>query len=1015
MDPERWRRIETLCHEAAAREGDERAAFLAEACGDDAALRHEVASLLVEQAGAEAFLASAAWRTPALEPGTRLGPHEILGLVGSGGMGEVYKARDTRLDRTVALKILPPEVSSDPERRARFAREAKTISQLSHPNICTLFDIGEAELPSAQRPAPSAQYLVMEFLEGETLAARLARGGRARATGGAKAPPLHLEEALQIGAEIADALAAAHKHGIVHRDLKPGNVMLTSTGVKLLDFGLAKLRAHGERPVVEGATAAPTESEPLTGRGVIVGTLPYMAPEQLEGKPADARTDLWALGTILYEMLAGKRAFDGDSSASLIGAILEREPEPIAERQPLTPPALDRLVRKCLAKAPDNRWDTAHDVADELRWIAQSGATDEQALSRAERGPRRLAFGVLALVMVAVASVMLTWLAVVDSPPPAPPVTRSEVTTAPADGLLGGYTGGLSSEAMANRPRATAIALTPDGRRLVFAGREGDVDRLYVLDFGFGEAEARPIPGTEGADGPFVSPDGQWAGFSSPVRILKRVRVDGSSLPVEIASGPPARPNWGASWGDDGTIVFSGASGGLWRQSANGGPPEQITWPAGGEIHRLPHILPGSRAVLFTVASPAGPSVAVHRLGSKGWQRLVPNASDARYVRTGHLVYFHAGTLNAVPFDLAALEVSGPEVRLFGDVMQTVDQSGFGHDAQVAIASESGTLAYVAGGVSPEPRHQLVWVDRHGGVEPLSVEPGDFSFPRLDPDGARLAVLRGRQPRMGVWVHHLNRPGSLSRASDPGIVPDSFLWTRDGRQIVFRGWKDGAWALFSTVADGSRPAEILGTPEGDGPAEFRRPASWTSDGRLLTVAGSGWSPGVFDILLRSWNGDTWADSPLIATQAAEFDAQVSPNGRLLAYFQSPHVFVIRFPGLTDRQQLTTDVGGRSPRWSRDGRELFYIRARRAWAFQEDEELVVHAVGPDDTIDPVGRPLFRLKPLRLSSVMMVPPYDVSLDGQRFLFVQLDGTPAPPLPNRIHIIQNWFEELKAKVGG
>jgi len=389
MDADRWRRIEELCHEAATRDGRERDAFLDEACGGDEALRQEVESLLAQQPKVEGFLATGARRPLALAPGSRLGPYEILELVGSGGMGEVYQARDTRLDRLVALKILPPHIGRDPEHRARFAREAKTISQLNHPHICTLYDVGEAELASAQRPTPSAQYLVMEYLEGETLAARLAKG------------PLSLEQALEVGAQIAEALAAAHKHGVVHRDLKPGNVMLTKSGAKLLDFGLAKLKA-GFRLQAPGfgpePSAAATESAPLTGRGVIVGTLPYMAPEQLEGKPVDERTDLWALGAILYEMLAGRRAFEGQSSAGLIGAILEREPEPLTARRPLTPRALDRLVRKCLAKDPEARWHSAADVAGELRWLARPGG----------RHWTRIA-AVAAIVVAAIAA--LVWMA----------------------------------------------------------------------------------------------------------------------------------------------------------------------------------------------------------------------------------------------------------------------------------------------------------------------------------------------------------------------------------------------------------------------------------------------------------------------------------------------------------------------------------------------------------------------------------------------------------------------------
>jgi serine/threonine protein kinase len=461
-----------------------------------------------------------------LAPGGRLGPYEIVAPLGAGGMGEVYKARDTRLDRTVAIKVLPAGLASNESLRARFEREAHALSALQHPNICTLLDVGEEN---------GEAYLVMEHLAGETLAERLKKG------------PLPLAQALEIAIQIAEALAAAHKQSIIHRDLKPGNVMLTKTGVKLLDFGLARLTGHGERPAVEDVTASPTESAPLTGKGTILGTVPYMAPEQLEGKSADARTDLWALGAILYEMVAGRRAFEGSSQVSLIAAIVEREPVSLATLQPVTPPSLERLVKRCLAKSPDDRWDSAHDIADELRWIVRIAGEVELTSRGPASRPRRFIIGVIALTL---ASLLVGGLAGwrLHRPPPARrSVMRTLLDVRPAEEL---NAGGVSTEWLPTPGGSrTALAWTPDGQFLVFVGRQGGIQRLYARPLD-GE-ESRPLEGSEGAQAPAVSPDGRWVAFWAS-GVIRRVPLAGGPV-ATVAEGVRAPP-WGIAWGADGRL-----------------------------------------------------------------------------------------------------------------------------------------------------------------------------------------------------------------------------------------------------------------------------------------------------------------------------------------------------------------------------------------------------------------------------------------------------------------------------
>jgi serine/threonine protein kinase len=460
----------------------------------------------------------------ALSAGARLGPYEVLGLIGAGGMGEVYKARDTRLDRTVAIKVLPAHVSADPERRARFEREARAISQLTHPHICTLYDVGEQD---------GTGFLVMEPLEGGTLAERLRRGA------------LPHEEALDCATQIADALAAAHRQGVSHRDLKPGNVMLTKTGAKLLDFGLAKLKGHGEQPAAGLLVSAPTRSGPLTGQGTIVGTLQYMAPEQLEGKPADARTDLFAFGAIVYEMVTGRRAFEGASAASLIGAMLEREPPPITERQPLTPPALDRLVRRCLAKSPDDRWDSAHDVADELQWLRESvdSRTKEIVRDKRRRGTQ-VAIWLAGWALLVFAG----WRSLLPS---------NEATPTPVYAMIP-----LTTIQVETAGQVGTFGISPDGQLLVFKERTALVRR--ALD----SFATTPIGGTDDAQQPAFSPEGSALAFFARGR-TRRVPLSGGGSAADVAVVPQGP---GITWGEDDRIYSSpGVNAGVWRVPAAGG------------------------------------------------------------------------------------------------------------------------------------------------------------------------------------------------------------------------------------------------------------------------------------------------------------------------------------------------------------------------------------------------------------------------------------------------------------
>jgi Tol biopolymer transport system component len=881
-----------------------------------------------------------------LAAGTSLGPYKILAPLGAGGMGEVYRAHDSRLGRDVAIKVLPPHLAVAPEVRARFEREARTISRLNHPHICTLHDVGrEGE----------TDYLVMELVEGETLTHRLEKG------------PLPVAEVLTLGTQIADALDRAHRAGVVHRDLKPGNVMLTKGGAKLMDFGLA--RAHGLAPVAGALTESPTVSRPLTAEGTIVGTFQYMAPEQLEGKEADARSDLWALGCVLYEMATGRRAFEGRSQASLIAAIIEREPTPPSQVMPLLPPALDRVVQQCLTKDPEERIQTAHDVKLQLQWIAEGGsqAGVPAPIAGRRRGRERLAWsvaGVTAVTAIALGGMLLLRRG------REPVVVRFSI--APEAGARN-----------VSWPR-----ISPDGRLLAYqADDSARVSRIWIRPVD--AFAATPLAGTENAGRPFWSPDSRSLAFVSGNQ-MKRIAVGGgpAQLVGELRSGADG------CWGAGGVILFDGTLTDSIREiPADGGevaPATRIDQARGEVYHAWPTFLPDGKRFLF-LAGRSGTEMStlnLGRLGSLESREIGPIPSRVEYSRSGHLLYVQDGTLMARPFDQASARFTGGPFPVAEGALASGDL------AHISV-SNTGAIAYGVG--SAADRSVLAWVDRSGRTLGQLGAPDAYRDPALSPDGTRIAygLVDPSNGGTDIWVRDLRRDIATRVTFDPRseVWP---TWSPDGKRLAYSTIETRAYIVLARAWDGTGSVDTL--CRSDAPTG---PTCWSTDGRSLFLSR-------FDSYYQLWVTPTTPDAtPTRVRQSTfnDFNARLSPDGRWLAYSTNEtgrgEVFVQVYPGPGGKWRVSTGGGG-APRWRADGRELFYRT-------QDGAVMAVPIRAEGAGLD-AGTPVMLFQRASPAPFPLRNAYDVSPDGQRFLINALmddrgrGGT--------VNVVIGWAAETRKK---
>jgi eukaryotic-like serine/threonine-protein kinase len=878
-----------------------------------------------------------------LASGSRLGPYEVVAPVGAGGMGEVYRARDTRLDRTVAIKVLPARFADDPQFRERFEREARAISQLSHPHICVIHDIAHAD---------GTDFLVMEYLEGETLAARLLKGA------------LPLNQVMDYAIQIADALDNAHRHGIVHRDLKPANIMITRSGAKLLDFGLAKLRP--EPAVASAVSATPTITTPLTGQGSILGTLQYMAPEQLEGKAADTRADLFAFGAIVHEMATGKKAFDGKSQASVIAAILDRDPPPMSASQPLTPPQLDHVVSRCLAKDPDERWQSASDVVRELRWIAQTGSSPVDAARRATTRRSHLMW-----IAPAALSVLLLALA-----------TQYRSSGSPTAGLVVRFA--VPPPEGATWDPLSSMSLSPDGRYLAFTATSSAARQLWIRSLD--SLDAKPIPGTELARLPFWSPDSRHVGFFAVGKLKRIARAGGA--PQTICDMNPAEGQAaisGATWNRDDIVLF-GQAGSISRVPAAGGSVESVRKRTTQEAFGYPWFLPDGRRFLYLTRG-TSTEISVGSLDSSDAQRLGPTDSNAAFVAPGYLVFTRDRHLLAQRFDADHLRPMGDPIFVGDDVVtnRLIQLAAFS-------ASDAGALAYRSGLPLARPS-RLVWVDRVGRELSVVGSPRVYQDPALSPDGTKIAFT-DRDPQTGstdIWLIDLAR-GVLSRLTfnpDTDAVP---VWSPDGRRIAFASNRGATRDLYQSPTDGSGSDEPLLVI--DGP---QTPDDWSQDGKFLLFDTHPMDQS--DIWMLPIGGDR-KPVPVVVTPYKEGFAQFSPDGNWIAYQSNKsgrdEVYVRRFFGPSGDWPVSSD-GGVQPKWRGDGKELFYLAPDRALMAVD-----LKLLGATPELSAPKR-LFQTRVPSLEAGH----YAVAPDGHRFLMdVPLeDAKPAP-----ITIVLNWAAALQ-----
>ncbi len=887
----------------------------------------------------------------ALSPGTRLGPYEILSALGAGGMGEVYRARDARLNRDVAIKILPAALSADPERRKRFEREARAVSSLNHPNICAVYDVGSQD---------GVDYLIMELLDGETLAARLAKG------------PMPLDLALRYGIEIADALSRAHRQGIVHRDLKPANVVLTKQGAKLLDFGLAKV---GAPSAASGVSIMPTIEKSLTAEGTILGTFQYMAPEQLEGQDADARTDIFAFGALLYEMVTGRKAFEGRSQASLIASIINASPAPLSSVAPMTPPALERLVRICLMKDPDERWQTAQDVATQLRWIAEGGSQIGAPAPVAARRKSRehLAWalaGLLAIVAVAATARLLL------HTDPAPQPTRFTVTSPP--GIVLSF------------PR-----MSPDGRTIAFVGTAVTRNRTSIWVRSLDSFDVRELEGTEGVLRPFWSPDSRYLAFFANRTQLKKVAVSGGppQLVATFAGGSDG------SWSSQGVILFDGGPADPIRRVPAGGGTVTIAMkpdPARKEVGvAWPTFLPDGRHYLYTANDTNGPTgLRVGTLDEAGSTALGDIQSRFEYA-AGYLVYVSQNTLVARPFS--------PKTRTFtGDPFPVTDKIQVQSLGLVDFSmSQAGDLAYIT--QASEQKSRLVWVNRAGQETGTVGEPAGFGDLALSPDADRVAVSvtsggAGRSST-NIWIYDVKR-GAASRltfADGRQIAP---VWSPDGTRVAYAVTGSATYQLATKLASGAGAEQAF--PEDKD--HHLIATDWSRDGTRLLVTSATRAVDNLDLFVFNPSHPGKAE-PFLQTPGPLFESmgRFSPDGRWVAYQSNEskrnEVYVQSYPPSGGRWQIST-TGGTTPIWRGDGREVFYTGL-------DDTFYAVPVEARAGSLE-VGNPVKLFQRVLVHDAPQTYRWAADRDGQRFL---LNVPVENATPQSAQIVLNWAATLRS----
>ena len=980
MTNERWQEVRALFEATVERPAEERDAFLHLASADDEALRAEVESLLASDRSDNDFLdklpvvskavladvvaapvVSIDTVTPhtVLSSGVRVGPYEIIAPLGAGSMGQVYRARDTKLNRDVALKVLPQLSADDSERLARFKREAQLLATLNHPNIAGIYGFEESN---------GVQALALELVDGPTLADRTATG------------PVALGDALTIARQTAEALEAAHEKGIIHRDLKPANIVISHDGVvKVLDFGLAKVCDNAEPSLLSGSPSL-TATDAL-GR-TILGTPAYMSPEQARGKSLDRRTDIWSFGCVLYEMLTGRPPFAGETISDTLATILEHEPDHTMLPAD-TPLPIRRLLRRCLEKNRDKRLDSAAVVRLEIDEALESSLADSHT-----SGPKSWRSVTVAAMTVlsGIAGLTVVW-SLMRQAPVAPVLPSRFAIVPPSEPRLNVW-GSVRD-----------IALSPDGRNFVYRAGGTQTAGSPLMVRAIDQLDARQIAGVTNAYAPFFSPDNRWLGFFEKGELKKIAIAGGAIVTLCQIGGTP----FGASWGDDNSITFATGNPktGLWRVSADGGEPILLTSPDVSQerdSYAFPSVLPRSGGILFTVITTgqAGGLQIVVFDPRTGQRRIVlRGGADAQYVESGHLIYAAAGALRAVPFDPARLEPLGDPVTLTEDVL--VKSTGA---ADYAL-SRDGTLVYMAAVSGRTPLRSLVWVDREGNEEQLKAPLRFYGPGRISPDGTRIAIGIMDHGSADVWIFDLAGETLKRLTHEPGTngLP---LWTPDARQIIYSmSDRAGVLNMYRLPADGTGTLEPIMSSRIP-----QWPSSVTPDGRY--VFGFELGPKKPSDVILVQGGPSWASSTVERLFRGNF-AEISPNGRYLAYQSDEsgqmEVYVRAFPDVSSGPWQISNAGGTRPAWARNGRELFFLDGSNALT-----AVPVQTSGPTFR----GGTPTKLFDTKYSEPNPARHYDVSPDGRRFLMIK-DSTTADAkvAPANMVVVLNWQEELKRLV--